>query len=329
MWFCKGRALIFDKKYSEAEQLLERSIALDSDHAYAYNALGIAYLEQVPQHPELFARAVAAFHDALHFAPDWAYPMHNLALAYSEQGKLAEAEGMYKLAMRIAPDYSYLPYNLGLLYQRVNRLDEAEQMYRLALKNAPAVTPSKERANIHNALGSLEAARKKWTAAKADYEQALQDSPGLNAANYNLAVLLSRDGPADRAVKLWKANIDADQNEPASRLALAAYLARQKDRPGAIREYEAALALAGKNVAARRELAKLYEADNRWQDAYLQLQTAHQASPQQAVIAEELGDAALKLGQKDEALEAYAAAVKLTTSRTDRKRLEDKRKSAL
>src|SRR5262249_1007152 len=45
--FCIGRALTFAKRYPEAVKRLEQSIRLDPTGAYAYNALGIAYLEQV------------------------------------------------------------------------------------------------------------------------------------------------------------------------------------------------------------------------------------------------------------------------------------------
>jgi tetratricopeptide (TPR) repeat protein len=336
MWFCKGRSRIFEKKYGDAVEMLERSIALDPDHAYAYNALGIAYLEQVPKQPELYGKAVAAFHDALRFAPNWAYPMHNMALAYSEQGRFADAQGAYQAAMRLAPKYSYLPYNLGLLYQRMNRFDDAERMYRLALQDAednresglvPPVSPWKERADIRNALGSVAAVRKR-KAAKDLYEAALNDDPQLPAAKYNLAIWLSRNGPSQRAVDLWRENIAAHPDEPASRLALAAYLERQKDRSGAIREYEGAVAVAGQNVAARRALAQLYAEEGRWQDAYDQLKQARALSPEHAGITEEFGDAAMKVGQNAEAIEAYGMAEKLFTGSGDRKRLAEKLKLA-
>jgi len=336
MWFCKGRALIFDREeshYQEAERLLERSILLDSDHAYAYNALGIAYLEQVRRHPEYYSRAVAAFHDALRFAPAWAYPMHNLALAWSEQGNFEAAADSYRLAMRLAPQYSYLPYNLALLNQRRSRLDDADQLYRLALRHAeenrrsglvPPVTPWRERADILNGLGSIASARRKYKLAQEDYEQALQDDPESVAARYNLANLLSRGGPSSRAVDLWRANIAAQPAEPASRLALAAYFEKNGDQPAAIREYEGAISVAPAHVAARQALAGLYMNANRAQDAYDQLKQAQSLSPADAQIAEQFGDAAAKLGLTAEASRAYREAARLYSSGSERKRMERK-----
>ena len=339
MLFCQGRALVFtdgqadDSHYETAARLLERAILLDPTRAYAYNALGIAYLQQVTQHPDYYDRAVAAFHDAIRFAPDWAYPVHNLALTFSERGQFAAAGQEYRNAMKLAPQYSYLPYNLALLNQRLNRLEEAERLYRLALSEAeetrrtglvPPSSPWKDHADILNALGSIAATRHKYKAAAAYYEGALKDDPQLPAAKYNLAALLSRTGPSQRAVDLWHENIAADPKEPASRLALAEYMERQGDRSGAISAYEAAVQVAEKHVGARRALAALYAEENRWPEAYDQLKQARALSPQQAGIAEEFANAAVKVGRVVEAAAAYRAAEGLFSTRNDRKRVEHK-----
>lgn len=336
MWFCKGRALIFDRersRYQEAARLLERSILLDPDHAYAYNALGIAYLEQVRTHPDYYGRSIAAFHDALRFAPEWAYPMHNLALAHAEQGNVDLAVDCYRQAMRLAPAYSYLPYNLALLNQRMNRLGDAEDLYRVALREAedarssglvPPVSPWAERANVLNALGTVAAAKRRYKAAQDYYGQALREDPQLTGAKYNLAVLLTRTGPSPRAVELWRENIAAEPAAPASRLALAGYLAKYGDRSGAILEYQAAVQAAPNHTGARRDLARLCASANRWQDAYDQLGEARKQMPDHAGIAEEYGDAALKLGRMAEAAAAYREAARLYTGKRDRKRIKEK-----
>jgi len=94
MLFCQGRSLIFpdranQKDYANAVAMLERAIRLDPNRAYSYNALGIAYLEQVPRNPAFYDLAAAAFHDAIQRAPYWPYPWHNLALALAERGNYA------------------------------------------------------------------------------------------------------------------------------------------------------------------------------------------------------------------------------------------------
>ena len=83
--FFTGRALLFEKQFGQAADLLEHSVRIDPGEAYGYNALGIAYLEQAD-----FAKAIPAFRDAAHRAPNWSYPLHNLALAYVEAGDIEE-----------------------------------------------------------------------------------------------------------------------------------------------------------------------------------------------------------------------------------------------
>jgi tetratricopeptide (TPR) repeat protein len=338
--FCQGRALVFeegqldDSHYAAATPLLERSILLDPTRAYAYNALGIAYLQQVRKHAGYYDRAVAAFHDAMRFAPDWAYPVHNLALALFERGQFAAAAREYAAAMKLAPQYSYLPYNFAVLNQRLNRLDEAEKLYQLALTTAdqarrdgivPEVKPWRERNEILNALGTVAAAHHRTKDARQFYEKAIQDDPQFAAAKYNLAVLLSRRGPSSDAEKLWRENLAADPKSAASRLALAAYLAKYAGTPAAIQEYELALAVVPENSGARRELARLYERDNRWDAALEQLRQALSRSPNEPRTLEELGDAAAHLGHNDDAAKAYADAANGYEARNDRKRVTQKR----
>jgi tetratricopeptide (TPR) repeat protein len=118
--FFQGRALLFDKKFPEAAQLLEQSVRIDPGGAYGFNALGIAYLEQAQ-----YDKAIPAFHDAIRRAQHWSYPLHNEALTYVETGDYKSAIRAYQEAIRLSPQYSYLPYNLGLVYQRLNRLKYA------------------------------------------------------------------------------------------------------------------------------------------------------------------------------------------------------------
>lgn len=336
MLFCKGRALIFDREeshYQMAEGLLERAILLDPARSYAYNALGIAYLEQVRTHAGYYARAVAAFHDARRFAPNWAYPLHNLALTYSEQGDFRAALRAYSQAMGLAPEYSYLPYNLALLNQRMNRLDDAEKLYRIALRTAEearrsgvnaAVSPWKERADILNALGTLAAARHHEKSAGDFYEAALKEDPQLAAAKHNLATLLSRRGPSAEAERLWRENIAADANSMESRLALAEYLERKGDAPEAAVEFEALIQAFPDQTGARRGLAKLYSKAGRWRDAMSQLEAARATSPNDPRLLEELGDAAAKAGKRAEAESAYRDAGRKYTDKRDRKRVAAK-----
>ncbi|MGH9720887.1 MAG: hypothetical protein ACRD8O_11795, partial [Bryobacteraceae bacterium] len=69
--FCRGRELLFDKtpqRFAESADRLEHAVRIDPNGAPAFNALGIAYLEQAD-----YPRAIAALRDATRRAPHWAY----------------------------------------------------------------------------------------------------------------------------------------------------------------------------------------------------------------------------------------------------------------
>ncbi|MFN0170868.1 MAG: tetratricopeptide repeat protein [Bryobacteraceae bacterium] len=309
--FCRGRSLLFDKKFTEAVDLLERAVRLDPQGAQSYNALGIAYLEQAR-----YEQAIPAFRDATRRAPHWAYPLHNLALAYTEAGDYQAAIRSYEQAMRLTPQYSYLPYNLGLVYQRLNRRREAEASYRKAIGLAP------DSGEPYNALGSLKAATGKAREAEQLYRTALEKNPHLLPARHNLALLLneSRDRRAE-AIELWRANLRENPSYLPSRLSLAAAL---DDPQAAIAEYRAVLRERGDYVAAHLALASLLVKTGDTTGAFEQLTVARRLEPSSAIIAEQLGDLERSRGRAAEASSAYEQALKLASDSDTRKRVRKK-----
>jgi tetratricopeptide (TPR) repeat protein len=312
--FFQGRGLLYSKQYSQAADLLERSVRIDPGEAYGYNALGIAYLEQAD-----FTRSIPAFRDAARRAPNWSYPLHNLALAYVEAGSYQDAIRSYQQAMRITPQFSYLPYNLGLVYQRTNRRREAEAAYRQAAKLAP------DSPEPLNALGSLKASEGKTAEAEKFYRDALQKNPNLIPAHHNLGLLLAGiKGREKDAIAEWQFNINANPDFLASRLSLAELLAKTGDTAGAIGQYAYVVRTKPQYIAARLALAELYLKANQPDMALGQLQEAAKQDTQNASIQEEIGDAEKALNHPDAARDAYAAALKLQVEKGDRKRIRAK-----
>ena len=313
--FFQGRTLLFDKKYSDAANLLEQSVRFDPSGAYTYNALGIAYLEQAQ-----FDKALPAFRDAARLAQHWAYPLHNAALAYAETGDYQRAIRSYQQAMKLAPQYSYLPYNLGLVYQRTNRKKEADASYRKAMMLSP------NSAEPYNALGSLKASEGKRTEAEQLYRQALQKRPSLLAARHNLALLLSADANRrQEAIELWRENLRQDPSHLPSRLSLAETLAAAGDTNNAVNEYRTVLKDKPGYTAARVALATLLAKSGDNDAALTELRQAAQADAQNADLQERIGDIEAARGRKTEATAAYEAASKLS-DKAGRKRIEAKRK---
>lgn len=312
--FFQGRALLFDKKFPQAANLLEESVRMDPGAAYGFNALGIAYLEQAE-----YDKAIPAFRDAARRAQHWSYPLHNEALAYVETGDYRSAIRAYQEAIRLTPQYSYLPYNLGLVYQRLNRRKDAEAAYKKAEMLAPGS------AEPYNALGTLKASEGKRAEAEQFYRESLQKNPKLLAARHNLALLLDGEkGRGNEAIDLWRENLRQSPDYLPSRLSLAGALAAQGDNAQAADEYRKVLEAKPDYLGARLALADALAQTNDRAGAIEQLRLAVQQDSRDPALFERIGDLEAALRHFPEAGTAYKAALALRPERRIRKRLEEK-----
>jgi protein O-mannosyl-transferase len=316
--FFQGRALLFDKKFPEAANLLEQAVRIDPGAAYGFNALGIAYLEQAQ-----YDKAIPAFRDAVRRAQHWSYPLHNEALAYVETGDYRSAIRAYQEAMRLTPQYGYLPYNLGLVYQRLNRRKDAEAAYTKAEILAP------NSAEPYNALGTLKASEGKRDEAEKLYQQALQKSPSLLAARHNLALLIvGEQGRGPEAIRLWRQNLTQSPDYLPSRLSLAGALRSGGDNAQAIEEYRKVLEAKPEYVAARIALADLLAKTGDRDGALDQLRQVTKQDSQDPDLFERIGDLEAARQHPAEARAAYQSALGLKPVRATRKRIENKLKNA-
>ncbi len=315
--FFQGRALLFDKKFPEAAQLLEQSVRIDPAGAYGFNALGSLTWNR-PQ----YAKAIPAFRDAVRRAQHWSYPLHNEALAFVETGDYKSAIRAYQEAIRLTPQYSYLPYNLGLVYQRLNRRKDAEASYRKASSLAP------DSAEPYNALGTLKASEGKRSEADQLYRESLQKNPNLLPARHNLALLLaSQSNSQQEAINLWRENLRQSPDYLPSRLSLAGTLAERGDNMAAIEEYRKILEAKPDYPAARIALAGLLAKTGDADGALRELRQSSTAGSQNPELLEQLGDLEAGRQHPAEARAAYQSALSATTDRGARKRIGNKLKA--
>jgi tetratricopeptide (TPR) repeat protein len=280
--FCGARALMYeygsetDKPgfLGRAEIRLRESMARLPNAPESMNALGIVALERGD-----LPSAQQRFEQAKRRAPLWPFPRHNLALALTEAGSYAEALTAYEDALHIAPHEAYLYYNHAVLLQRLNRRDEARKQYNRALAefddqkdrlagwtrdpNDADFDLAREmrntldtyRADVYNALGTLEAARSRHRRAATYYEKALQIDCTLDIARHNLGLALMKQGKQKEAMDKWTRN---DGFIP-SQLELARAWSRS-DPPKAIQEYKRVIKEQAEQPGAARtwlELAKV------------------------------------------------------------------------
>lgn len=312
--FFSGRTLLFDKKFPDAVHLLEDAVRISPASGYAYNALGIGYLEQAD-----YTNAIHAFRDASRNAPYWAYPLHNVALTYTQTGDYPAAIQAYRRAMELAPRYAYLPYNLGLLYQRLNKQRDAEVSFRKAMELDPGL------ADTYNALGYLRESQGHAGEAEQLYKQALQIDRTSLAARQNLAVLISsQPNRMNEAIALWRLNLARQPDYLASRLSLAKALTATGQSDAALEEYKTLVRERPDYISVRLALAQLYEQKQDFESAASELRESLALQPANPLLLERSADLESQRGRKADALDAYQRVLAGKIDRETRKRVRSK-----
>ncbi len=321
--FCKGRAAIFAKQYAAAETMLDRSVGIDPTRSYSLNAMGIAFLEQIPGNAANFPRAVAAFEQAIRFAPYWAYPRHNLALALAEEGQFERAILQYQQAWLLAPTYSYLPYNLGLLYQQIHEIDNAKQSYQAALRLSKQACqgkfpcPSEARANV--ALGLLNEQDGKRKAAEKLYRLALQSDPSQIEGRQDLASLCARTRRPVEAEQLWRQNLANNPDYVPTLISYAEFLRGQGRVGEAIPLLRRLVQARPQYVPGLIDLAESLTKTNQPALAVPLLESARNMASANPTLWLAIARNHLAAGHLQQATEAYDRALSLETDRAQRK----------
>jgi tetratricopeptide (TPR) repeat protein len=310
--FCLGRSMIFQRRFAEAVKQLEATLTVEPDAAYAYNAIGIAYLEQAQ-----FARAADNFRQAIGFAPSWPYPRNNLALTLAEIGMYRNAETEYRAAIERAPRSAYLRYNLAVLLHRRNRLREARSVYDELIAQQPGL------AHAHTAKGALLASTGDYDKAAEQYEIALSIDPSSAAARHNLGIAYARRQQFNKAAELWEANTKANPDFAPSRICLAETYERLEQWPKAAQQYEAMLKRDVGLVAARVAMAEALRRAGSLKEAEAALRTAANDAPAYWLVRERLGDLLHEMGSS-EASAQYQLASENAYERADKRRLNRK-----
>lgn len=108
----------------------EVHIAMDSKNAHVWNELGNVYFKS-----NSYDDAIAAYSKAIELDRHFAWPYSNLALAYVQKGRLAEAILLYQRGIELFTsdkDKAVTWNRLGNVYRRMNDYDNAILSYQTA-----------------------------------------------------------------------------------------------------------------------------------------------------------------------------------------------------
>jgi Tfp pilus assembly protein PilF len=153
---------------------------------------------------EQFTRAIAR-------TPDCAACHYNLAIAYTELDRFADAETAFRQVVELTPDYAAAFYGLASIYTRQGRAADAEAARSEATRLARERLADRRRQleeTLQESIARLDAGD--TTGALADLETILKRDSSFTATYYWLGVaLLGSDAP-DRAAMQFQRYLDLD-----------------------------------------------------------------------------------------------------------------------
>jgi tetratricopeptide (TPR) repeat protein len=197
---------------AEAVAECEAAVRLEPDSAAYHTELGLALADIPGRQPE----AIAEYQAALRLKPDFADAHNNLALSLEEMGNVSAAEAEYKAALKLKPAYAWAHNNLGLLFASMpGRLPDAISEYEAALKIDRDMYVT--RCNLANAL----AQQGNYSAARGQFDEALNSHPNYADGHVGLGVMLARMGRVDDAIAQFETALQIQPGNPSAQSDLA------------------------------------------------------------------------------------------------------------
>ena len=225
------------------------------------------------------------------------------ALALHRQGRLAEAERLYRAALAKRPRQFELLHWFGLLRLQQGDPGEALTLLRAAAEAKPRAT------EVLPGLAAALAGLGRLEEALAIYERMLGASPGDVDAQYNRGVVLSRLGRHAEALEAYnKAVAIEPRHAPAlfNRGNALALLSRFEE---ALASYDEAVALAPRHVDALDNRADALKALGRYEEAIAAYDRVLGIAPKHADALNNRGNALFALKRFGDAIASLQAAL--------------------
>ena len=230
--------------------------------------------------------------DLLSANPEDARVHVNLGLAYTRQGRLADALARFERACALDAEDGRARYGLGDVYHRQNRLDEAIEQYERALEIRP------DDPAIHTSLGMAFAARQEYDAASARFDRALELDPGHASAHVGVGKLHMQERNAAAAVKVCERAVKLSDGHAAAYGCLGNAHAALGRHPQAIDAFERALELDARTPQIRYALGLVYHLQGRFDAAIGEWERLLQIAPDHAKARRLMAEAERKLAAR-------------------------------
>ncbi|HEV8587835.1 MAG TPA: tetratricopeptide repeat protein [Pyrinomonadaceae bacterium] len=122
-------------KLEDAIAEFQKAIELatkDGSKILAYYNMGNAHFDLAQ-----YAKAAAAYEQALKLDPTLSKPHYNLGLTHVGMNEISEAAEQFNAAIQLKPEYAEAHYNLGVAYLQLGKRSEAVEQQKLVSKLNP------------------------------------------------------------------------------------------------------------------------------------------------------------------------------------------------
>jgi len=223
----------------------------------------------------------------------------NLGVLLKRKGDLQNAISYFKNALQLKPDYPDAHYNLGNAFKDQGDLTAAIASYNAALQLKP------NNPEAHSNLGNALQERGDLTAAIASYNAALQLRPNNPVAHYNLGNALQWQDDLDTAIASYNAALQLKPDYPEAHSNLGAALKAQGDLDAAIASYNTALQLKPNYPDAHNNLGNALQEQGDLNAAIASYNAALQLKPNYPDAQKNLSMTQLLLGDYERGWERY------------------------
>jgi Flp pilus assembly protein TadD len=232
-----GAILAKVRRFAEAEETLLRAIALAPSFAKPREDLGHVLLElDRPQ------EAVDALEQATRLDPKSESAWFELGKALAKTGRGKEADVAFEKSFELSPEKKALAY--ASRHHQEGRLKEAERMYRDILRARP------DNVDALRLLANVVARTGRPGEAEHLLQRAIAAAPDFAGAHTDLGNLLREQDRFEEAIASHRAALRLEPDSPKAHFLLAGTLAPAALTYDAIAEYEQALKLNPRHASA-------------------------------------------------------------------------------
>jgi tetratricopeptide (TPR) repeat protein len=235
--------------------------------------------------------------------PDEPDALQLLGLLRRAQGRLPEAEALYRRSLMMKPNQPQVQHNLATLLKATDRTDEAIAAFREAIRLKPNY------AEAYLNMGIALADRENFAGAEKAYREALRLQPGFLMAKQSLVAALNSQGRPREAEQIARQALAQSTRRPRQTAALkhnlGVSLSAQRRHVEALRSFDEAQALVPEIPNTDRARANALQAMGRMDDAVESYKRAIARNPLDLAAHNDLNQLLYRLERNETFLTSY------------------------